>query len=218
MRIITGTAKGKTLLTPKGMDVRPTTEKVKEAIFSMIQFDLDGTYVLDLFGGTGQLALEALSRGASGAVITDNSRESVDIIRQNISSTKMTDRCSVIRSDSSLFIKRYSSGRKFNVVFIDPPYDSGLVHESLRLISEHDICSYNPVIVCETDTHPAKKKNQKEKRDTERRDESILTELFNGDSDLMDKYEIIRSKVYGRTRITVLTIPEAKEEETDAVQ
>ena len=105
MRIIAGTARGRKLKTLEGNDVRPTTDKVKEAIFSSIQFYLPGATVLDLFGGSGQLGLEALSRGAEKAVFVDKSKASVNIITENIASAEFTDRSRVVYMDSIDFLK-----------------------------------------------------------------------------------------------------------------
>ena len=131
MRIITGKARGATLRTLEGNDTRPTSERAKEAIFSMLQFEIEGRAVLDLFGGSGQLGLEALSRGASRAVIADASAAAVDVIHKNVAATKLGDGCRVIRGDCFDVLRRLS-GEKFDIIFLDPPYASGLIPRVLE--------------------------------------------------------------------------------------
>ena len=121
MRIITGMAKGITLKTLEGDNTRPTSERVKEAVFSMIQFDIEGRSVLDLFAGSGQMALEALSRGAASATLVDKSKEAIAIINYNSQKTKLSDKCTVIQADFLDFIKR-SAGKQYDIIFLDPPY------------------------------------------------------------------------------------------------
>ena len=126
MRIITGKARGAALRTLEGNDTRPTSERAKEAIFSMLQFEIEGRAVLDLFGGSGQLGLEALSRGASRAVIADASAAAVEIIERNAKTTKLEENCRIVRGDCFDVLRRLS-GEKFDIVFLDPPYASGLI-------------------------------------------------------------------------------------------
>ena len=116
MRIITGRAKGVHLLTLEGETTRPTAERVKEAVFSMLQFDIEGRRVLDLFAGSGQMALEAISRGAREAVLIDRSREAVGIINKNIAKTKFSDECKVFCMDYSEYIRRFG-GEKFDIIY-----------------------------------------------------------------------------------------------------
>ena len=119
MRIITGVAKGKRLVTPEGRDVRPTPERVKEGIFSALQFDIEGRRVLDLFAGSGQLGLEALSRGAESAVFVDASNASVKIVKQNIELTGFGNKAKVFCSDYTSFASACRD--TFDIVFLDPP-------------------------------------------------------------------------------------------------
>lgn len=126
MRIITGKARGAVLRTLEGNETRPTSERAKEAIFSIIQFEIEGRAVLDLFGGSGQLGLEALSRGASRAVIADASAAAVEVIKKNAASAKLTENCEILRGDCFDVLRRLSGG-KFDIVFVDPPYASGLI-------------------------------------------------------------------------------------------
>ena len=123
LRIITGTAKGKKLKTLEGEATRPTSDRIKEAVFSAIQFDVENRRVLDLFAGSGQLGLEALSRGAQSAVFIDSAREAIDIVKENARTTGFFDKCRYLVSDWRNYIRKASSlGRdKFDLVFIDPP-------------------------------------------------------------------------------------------------
>ncbi len=205
MRIITGSAKGAKIETLDTNATRPTAEKVKEAIFSMLQFDLEGRQVLDLFGGSGQLGLEALSRGAAKATIIDESRDAVKLIIENAKHTKLFDRCRISATSAEAFIKSFKDEERFNIVLLDPPYDSTLMHDSLKLLCDSKVCAPGALIVCESETKPSKKKN-KEKKDPEKLAESVLADVFAGDSTLAEQYNLERSTVYGRTRVTLLTL------------
>ena len=134
MRVITGSARGKRLKTLEGQDVRPTTERVKEAVFSIIQFDIEGRLFLDLFAGSGQMGIEALSRGAKGAVFVDSARNSINVIKQNLTSTGFLENSKVLNTDSIAFISR-SQSEKFDIAFIDPPYGTGLLQKALPLVA-----------------------------------------------------------------------------------
>ena len=151
MRIITGKARGAKLKAPEGLDTRPTTEAAKEAIFSAIQFDLHDRRVLDLFGGTGQLALEALSRGAAFAVITDSSREAVAVIKENAVHTKLMPNCRILCSEWREYLRFAKGKEKFGLVFLDPPYANGILDEVLAGILEADILEEDAILVCESD-------------------------------------------------------------------
>lgn len=150
MRIITGTAKGTKLQTLSGEDTRPTTEIVKEGIFSAIQFDIFDRRVLDLFGGCGQMALEALSRGAEKAVIIDNSREACGIIKTNAQNTKLFGKCVISCMDWKAYIKSIARKEKFSLVFLDPPYKDGILDQIIKNIFEADILTDDAIIICES--------------------------------------------------------------------
>ena len=128
MRVITGSARGRRLKELEGLETRPTTGKVKEALFSVIQFDIEGRRVLDLFAGTGQLGIEALSRGAECAVFVERRRDALQVIRENLEACGMTDKARVVNGDAMSYLK---SGEKFDLIFLDPPYASGLLEQSL---------------------------------------------------------------------------------------
>jgi len=145
MRVITGTARGRKLKEPANYDIRPTTDQVKEAIFNIVQFDVEGRRVLDLFGGTGQLGIEAASRGAASVTIVDSGRDAVKLIKENVSSCKLEAR--IVQSDSIAYL--HACGN-YDLIFIDPPYDTDLAEKALKTIKEFDILSEGGIIVCET--------------------------------------------------------------------
>ncbi len=152
MRVIAGKARGISLKTPDGIQTRPTIDRVKEALFSIIQFDIPGANVLDLFGGTGQLGIEALSRGANYAVFVDSSEKACALIRENLQRTKLMDDAYVVRSDYQLFLKKCAD--KFHIILLDPPYAEIFLENSLKLITEIDILHSGGIIIAE---HPVGK-------------------------------------------------------------
>ncbi len=147
MRVISGKARGVTLKTPEGLQTRPTADRVKEAIFSILQFDLPGAKVLDLFGGTGQLGIEALSRGAEKAVFVDAGEAACKLIQENLRRTKLEGQGKVIRSDYLQFLS--TCKEKFDIILLDPPYAEVFLENSLNRISEIDILQSNGIIVTE---------------------------------------------------------------------
>ena len=144
MRVITGTARGRKLKTPAGDAVRPTADSVKEAVFNIIRDDVEGRRVLDLFAGTGQLGIEALSRGAAEVVFVDASPASVALVKENLSLCKFN--AQVLRCDALAFLQR---AQKFDLIFVDPPYDADLYDSVLKNIILFDILSENGIIVME---------------------------------------------------------------------
>ena len=147
MRVIAGTARGIALKTPEGLQTRPTADRVKEAVFSIIHFDLPGAKVLDLFGGTGQLGIEALSRGAKACVFVDESRNACNLIRENLKRTKFTDCGKVTQGEYQDYLQRCTS--KFDIIFLDPPYAEKFLENSLNLITEIDILESGGIIIAE---------------------------------------------------------------------
>lgn len=147
MRVITGKARGVALKTPDGMHTRPTADRVKEALFSIIQFDIPGARVLDLFGGTGQLGIEALSRGARSAVFVDEQEAACKLIRENLRRTKLDREGTVVRSDYMSYLQRCKED--FDIIFLDPPYAEEFLENSLKKITEIDILRYGGIIVTE---------------------------------------------------------------------
>ena len=147
MRVITGTARGVQLKTPEGIQTRPTSDRVKEALFSIIQFDVPGKRVLDLFGGTGQLGIEALSRGAKSAVFVDAGDKACKLIRENLHRCKMDNNAQIIRADYLQYLQTCRD--KFGLIFLDPPYAEVFLENALKKISEIDILSGCGIIICE---------------------------------------------------------------------
>ena len=147
MRVITGSARGRRLKELQGMDTRPTTDKVKEGLFSVIQFDIEGRRVLDLFAGTGQLGIEALSRGAAEAVFVEKRMDAVRLVKENLALCQLQDQARVHAGDSLAYLR---SGEKFDLIFLDPPYNSDLLDQALKMIAAFDICRAHGIIVAES--------------------------------------------------------------------
>ncbi len=175
MRVITGTARGTNLKAPDGLLTRPTADRVKQALFNIIQYEIAGD-VLDLFAGSGQLGIEALSRGAGRAVFVDERADALAVVRENLRRTHLTEKAEVVRGD----YLNYLSGcrRRFRIIFLDPPYAEKYLENAIKRISEIDILTEGGIIVSE---RPAEKR---------------LDEHFSG---------LVRSKdyVYGKTAITI---------------
>ena len=147
MRVITGKARGVQLKTPEGMQTRPTSDRVKEALFSIINFEIPGAKVLDLFGGTGQLGIEALSRGAQSAVFVDAREDACKLIRENLKRTKLEQGGRVVRSDYLEYLKRCNE--QYSIIFLDPPYAEVFLENALKQITEIDILQSDGIIVAE---------------------------------------------------------------------
>ena len=188
MRIITGKAKGIRLVTLEGEATRPTAERVKEAVFSMLQFDIEGRRVLDLFAGSGQMALEAVSRGAREAVLVDKSKDAVSIINKNIAKTKLVEECKVFCIDWADYIRRFGT-EKFDIIFLDPPYAAGLYAPALSALLTAGMLKPTSLIVCESDS----------------------AEIFAKNESLKASFKEVKVSRYSKTVITVLS-PAYKEE------
>jgi len=147
MRVITGSARGRKLLALEGMDTRPTSDMVKEALFSIVQFEVEGAVFLDLFAGTGQIGIEALSRGAHSVCFVDSSREAQRVILKNIETTGFKAKSKVSAADSLTFIK--SCSERFDIAFLDPPYNKGIIPEILPFVAEK--MAPGGIIICETE-------------------------------------------------------------------
>ena len=148
MRVITGSAKGRKLKELQGRETRPTTDRVKEGLFNIIQFDIEGRRVLDLFAGTGQLGIECLSRGADRCTFVDLRKEAAALIRENLTWCALQERAQVIQGDYLAYLTR--CGEKFDLILLDPPYGSGLLEKALESIAAIDILSENGIMVCES--------------------------------------------------------------------
>ena len=147
MRVITGKARGVQLKTPDGMKTRPTADRVKEALFSIINFDIPGARVLDLFGGTGQLGIEALSRGAKSAVFVDSGEDACRLIRENLKRAKLEQDARVVRSDYMDYLRRCREN--YEIILLDPPYAEVFLENALKCITEIDILQSGGIIVTE---------------------------------------------------------------------
>lgn len=182
MRIITGSARGAKLITLEGEATRPTAERTKEAIFSMIQFDIEGRKVLDLFAGSGQLALEALSRGAAEAVMCDSSKEAAEVIRKNATKTRLSDKVNLHVCDSLKLIPKLGT-EKFDLVFLDPPYALKLIPSVLNSLIANNKLKPTSIIVCESATE---------------------ADVFCGDESLESSFEIKKKARYGAAFVTIM--------------
>lgn len=175
MRVITGLARGRKLETLSGEDItRPTTQAVKEAVFSMIQFEIEGKNILDLFAGSGQLGIEALSRGASHCTFVENNTQALKIVQGNLAHCKLDSMATTVLSDAVSFLMK---GGKYDIAFVDPPYKQGLAQKSLG--SLNNVMADDGVIICETS-----------------KDES-LPEMIDGG------WYSDRVRIYGKTKITL---------------
>ena len=183
MRIITGKARGVRLATLAGENTRPTSERAKEAVFSMLQFEIQGKEVLDLFAGSGQMGLEALSRGASYALLCDRSREAVDVIRSNALKTKLAPLCDIVCNDFLAQLKLIRRKKAFDLVFLDPPYAMGVLPEVLRTLIDYRLLRPNAKLVCES-------ANERD--------------VFGTDATLESRFEVLRRARYGVAYVTVL--------------
>ena len=180
MRIITGKARGLKLTTPKNMDVRPTSDRVKESLFSIIGTKIVGTHVLDLFAGTGNLGLEAWSRGAEKVVFVDESHASLQLVRSNITKAKAEDMTTVIKGNAVKVIADLTArGEKFDFIFCDPPYNKGLPAQIIQMVAKYDLVIPGGYLIVEHSQH-----------------ESL--------PELPTKFEVIRCEKYGETLISFL--------------
>lgn len=181
MRIITGSAKGTQLKAPQGLSTRPTTDRVKESLFGILGCLVEDARVFDVFAGTGNLSLESLSRGAAEAIAVDKSANCVKIIRENGEKTRLQDRLTVLKGDGIRCLEQYaSSGRQFDLIFADPPYEQGFVARVIAVVENTDAIGQGGVLIVE---HTKK----------EVIDEATLTKLH-----------IRRQERYGETMVSFL--------------
>jgi len=152
LRIITGKAKGKRIETLEGELTRPTSERIKEAVFSAIQFDIENRRVLDLFAGSGQLGLEALSRGAASVSFVDSAREAMEVVKKNAKATGFFEDCRYVVSDWRNYIRKASGRDKYDLVFIDPPYSMECCADALVRLSESGLLEKGAILVLESGT------------------------------------------------------------------
>lgn len=184
MRVITGEARGRKLKTLEGLDVRPTTDRVKEGLFNIIQFDLPACRFLDLFAGSGQIGIEALSRGADYALFNDQSREAQQVIKDNLLSVGLYKKSRVIAMDAKAFLQ--STKDVFDIVFLDPPYHRGILDDVLPLAALKT--APNGIIICEHESN-----------------ETVPQKA--GDFELKKQYR------YGKIMLSTYRVPEAGDDE-----
>ncbi len=190
LRIITGAYKGKRLYSREGDETRPTSERIKGAMFSSIQFDIEGRRVIDLFAGTGQLGLEALSRGAESAMFIDSTREAIEVVRKNIALLKVENKCKTMQSDYRTYISKLGKmGSKFDLVFIDPPYGMKCCAEALLRLCEAGVLALGALVVMESG------------------EEDVAASLDN-----LNQFELIKSQGYGKKTSVNIVIYRGQEE------
>jgi len=161
MRIISGVARGARLITLEGTETRPTLDRVKEPLFSIIQMHIRGAKVLDLFAGSGALGLESLSRGAESAVFADISDRAINVINQNIQKTKFADKATVFQKSYEEVLKQMADeGRVFDLIFLDPPYESGLLENAIQDILKYNLLTKDGLMIVETDSETELQKVQ----------------------------------------------------------
>ncbi len=187
MRIITGKARGVRLATLEGEHTRPTSERAKEAIFSMLQFELDGASVLDLFAGSGQMGLEALSRGAASAVLCDLSKAAVEVINSNVKKTRLEGQCRVFCGDYKAVLQALQGKAPFDLVFLDPPYAMSLIPSALSELIKKRLLSTGSLVVCES---------------------AAFADVFGTDKELESAFAIVKQVRYGIAHVTVLQYKE----------
>lgn len=151
MRIITGSARGIKLETLEGIDTRPTAERVKESVFSMLQFEIENRKVLDLFAGSGQMGLEALSRGALACTFVEKSLEAMDIVKKNAKKTRLSEKCKIVNMDYKDFLRGAKGREKFDICFLDPPYSMKILPDILDLLVKYDLLNENAKVICESE-------------------------------------------------------------------
>lgn len=149
MRVIAGTVRGRKLETPLGMDTRPTTDRIKETLFNMLQFDLPGCNFLDLFSGSGQIAIEALSRGANKAVLVENDKNAAGIIQANLEKTGFAEQASLIKQDVFVALQTLEYKDKFDFIFMDPPYNQELEKRVLEYLTMSSLVDSDTMIIFE---------------------------------------------------------------------
>lgn len=183
MRVITGTARGRKLRTLEGNDVRPTIDSVKEGMFSAIQFEIEGRTALDLFAGSGQLGIEALSRGAAKAYFVDASMDSIKVVKDNLKSTELEENAKVVNMPFTSFLR--STKETFDLAFLDPPFGYKIIQKALPVLIEK--MSDNGVIICEHEKECVLPKKE-------------------------GRFEIAKEYPHGKITVTIYRIPEEAEE------
>ena len=175
MRIIGGDARGRTIVAPAGAKTRPTQDYVRESLFNIIRWDVEDARVLDLFAGTGQLGIEALSRGAAHCDFVEHNKAAYGIVSKNVESARVKDKAALHRTEAAEFVSK--AGReRYDVIFLDPPYGGVILENALKQIETFDILSVNGIIICE----------------------SAVEDRFS------HGFAVVRERRYGATMITIL--------------
>ncbi|MBQ9757435.1 MAG: 16S rRNA (guanine(966)-N(2))-methyltransferase RsmD [Clostridia bacterium] len=176
MRVISGSARGRKLIAPNGLDTRPTTDRVKESIFNIIMPYLPANCVLDLFSGSGAMGIESLSRGSNHCTFVENNKDAQKVTVQNIELSKVGDRADVVFGDAMEYLDK--SNRQFDVIFLDPPYNTGLLTKAITKIFENNLLSGNGIIVAESE--------------------------YMGEEPTSDFFSIKKTAKYGKTTVFIL--------------
>lgn len=181
MRIITGIAKGRKIIAPEGMDTRPTSDRVKESVFNIISKKVYGARVLDLFSGTGNLGLEAISRGAEWCTFIEKNKITHKILLENVNNLGFSEKCEVYSRDAFDVLEMLGkNSEKYDIIFLDPPYSKGLIERAIIKISENSLINNKGIIMSEYDEN------------------DVIPENING-------INIFRTEKYGRTKISFWT-------------
>lgn len=183
VRVISGSARGKKLLAPSGLATRPTADRVKEAVFSIITPYLPAQNVLDMFAGSGALGIEALSRGSKHAVFTEADKAALSVIRQNLDLARVGERAEVVAGDAFKYLS--GTSLSFDVIFLDPPYNTGLLKKALTLIFERELLSDDGIVVVESE--------------------------LAGEEPEDSRFDIVKQAKYGKTVVFVLRLHRGKE-------
>lgn len=178
MRVISGRARGTTLNALDGLHTRPTTDRVKEAMFSIINFYIDSSVVLDLFSGSGALGIETLSRGAKRCFFVENNKSALEIIKKNVEKTKLSNSAEIVFSDYETFLK--NTRETFDVILLDPPYNKKMCDRAMSLIYEKNLLNDDGIIVCETE-YPENIETKFIKRKDYKYGKTKLTVFIKGD-------------------------------------
>ena len=181
MRIISGKNRGAKLYTLEGLDTRPTLDRVKEPLFSIIGLQIPDAVILDLFAGSGAVGLEMVSRGAKKAILCDNSAKAIRIIEQNVDKLKVAEEVQIIKADYKKVLEQLKK-EKFDIVFLDPPYETNFASIACQKIAEYDMLTEDGIIIIETD-----------------RKDDVKKEIF-----ALNKFEIYDERKYGRANLIFL--------------
>lgn len=176
MRVISGQARGLKLIAPEGLATRPTTDRVKESMFNIISAHLPCENILDLFSGSGALGIEALSRGAKYGVFTETDRAALKILNQNLERSRQAQKAEVFAGDAFTYLER--TNKKFDIIFLDPPYNQGILTRAVAEIAQKDLLGEKGILVCEGEV--------------------------GGEAPTSEYFKILKSAKYGKTMVYIL--------------